>query len=180
MGTTQTNNKAKNSEIIGSVPRCQICSSERVVKIAAVCWNPDSGLWEIERVSDTAHCFECGAKTTLNWVQADTPPQLRIRELNDRFRTTGVGNGSILITNGIKDGGESFMRAVLDAVQSYADFNDDNDPWGEHDFGSFEVEGEKIFWKFNYYTPDLMAGSENPANEMLTHRILTIMLASEY
>jgi hypothetical protein len=55
-----------------------------------------------------------------------------------------------------------------------------NDPWGEHDFGAVEIDGEKVFFKIDYYTPDLSAGSENPANEGCTHRVMTIMLASEY
>ena len=29
-------------------------------------------------------------------------------------------------------------------VQSFARFNADNDPHGEHDFGSFEVAGEEV------------------------------------
>ena len=59
-------------------------------------------------------------------------------------------------------------------------FRTSNDPWGEHDFGAVEVRGEKVFFKIDYYTLDLNAGSENPANEGETHRVLTIMLASEY
>jgi len=55
-----------------------------------------------------------------------------------------------------------------------------NDPWGEHDFGAVEIDGEKAFWKIDCYDRTLTAGSENPANEALTHRVLTIMLASEY
>lgn len=66
------------------------------------------------------------------------------------------------------------------AVQAYDAFDDANDPWGEHDFGTIETKDEPIFWKIDYYTPDLTAGSENPANEGETHRVLTVMLASEY
>jgi hypothetical protein len=25
-------------------------------------------------------------------------------------------------------------------------FTEDDDPWGEHDFGAFDHEGERIFW----------------------------------
>lgn len=172
--------KSTSGETIGSVPRCQRCDSERVVKAAAACWNPDSGLWELERVLELAHCYQCAAKTTLAWSPADIPPRLRIRELNDRFRTTGAGNGSVLITSGIRDGGPDFVQTVHEAVRSFDSFGQDNDPWGEHDFGALTINGQQVFWKLDYYALDLKAGSENPANEGVTHRVLTIMLASEY
>ena len=38
----------------------------------------------------------------------------------------------------------------------------------------------RVFFKIDYYDLALDQGSENPANEGCTHRILTIMLASEY
>lgn len=72
------------------------------------------------------------------------------------------------------------MVAAVQAVRKFDDFSDDNDPWGEHDFGATELEGEKIFFKLDYYDLSLQQGSENPANEGCTHRVLTIMLASEY
>jgi Protein of unknown function (DUF3768) len=37
-------------------------------------------------------------------------------------------------------------QAVL-KVHKFADFNENNDPYGEHDFGSFELAGETFFWK---------------------------------
>ena len=59
-------------------------------------------------------------------------------------------------------------------------FCEDNDPYGEHDFGAFEVEGEKLFWKIDYYDKALEHGSEDPADPTRTTRVLTVMLASEY
>jgi hypothetical protein len=85
-----------------------------------------------------------------------------------------------MLTSGMQANGDAFIAAVASAVKSFSEFNDNNDPWGEHDFGAVDVEGEKVFWKIDYYNPDLTAGSENPANQGLTHRVLTIMLAGEY
>ncbi len=59
-------------------------------------------------------------------------------------------------------------------------FTEDNDPHGEHDFGAFEHAGQRIFWKIDYYAPDMEHGSENPADPQQTVRVLTIMLAREY
>jgi len=165
---------------VGSVPSCRTCGSERVVRDAWACWNPDSGLWELENVFDDAHCHQCEDETKLQWARQDAPPHNRIRELNDRFRTKGEGTGSIMITLGVQSLGETFMHDAMLAVKEFSDFSNDNDPWGEHDFGAVEIDDQKIFWKLDYYDPSLTAGSENPANETLTHRVLTIMLANEY
>ena len=165
---------------VGSVPRCRDCGSERVARDAWACWNPQTGLWELETVFDQQYCHQCGAETKFIWSRQDAPPNQRIRELNDRFRREGLGNGSVMLTIGIQERGSEFAVAALKAIRSFEAFSDDNDPWGEHDFGAVEVLGEKVFFKIDYYTPDLTAGSENPANDGETHRVLTIMLASEY
>ena len=49
-----------------------------------------------------------------------------------------------------------------------------------HDFGAFVHNGERVFWKIDYYDPSLTKGSEDPADPQQTARVLTIMLASEY
>jgi hypothetical protein len=69
---------------------------------------------------------------------------------------------------------------IFSKIRNFEKFTPDNDPYKEHDFGSVEHEGLKIFWKIDYYAPDMMHGSENPADPKQTIRVLTIMLASEY
>jgi hypothetical protein len=59
---------------------------------------------------------------------------------------------------------------VVVKVQSLVDFNTNNDPYGEHDFGSFEVAGEKFFWKIDYYDSLCEFGSEDPADPEKTTR----------
>ena len=148
---------------------------------AWACWNPEYGLWELENVFDDAHCHACEETTTLVWKRVDgAQPRQAIRELNDRFRREGRGKGSIVVTPGIQERGLSFLRRVVLAVRDFDQFTEDNDPWGEHDYGAIEVDGEKVFWKLDYYDPTLTQGSENPANEAVTHRVLTIMLPNEY
>jgi len=103
----------------------------------------------------------------------------RIQRLNDRFRRSGIG-GDILITPGIQALGESGMQAVAEKVMHFEQFSEDNDPHGEHNFGAFDHDGQRIFWKIDYYGPDMMSGSEDPSDPDATRRVLTIMLASEY
>lgn len=169
-----------SAEAIGSVPRCEICGSQRVVVNAWACFNPASGLWEIETIRGDRYCRQCESKTSLVWSRAEEPPSQRVRELNDLFRTRGQGNGTVLITQGVQAEGDEFIADVATAVRNFDAFTEDNDPWGEHDFGSIEVSGQKVFFKIDCYDPTCSHGSENPANEALTHRVLTIMLASEY
>lgn len=103
----------------------------------------------------------------------------RIRQLNDQFRRSGVG-GDILITLGVQDLGMESVWAIVSEVRHFDDFNTKNDPYGEHDFGAFDHEEQRIFWKIDYYDPDTMSGSEDPSVAQVKHRMLTIMLASEY
>ena len=65
-------------------------------------------------------------------------------------------------------------------VQNFNDFNEGNDPYKEHDFGSFDYNGNKIFWKIDYYDLNNQYYSENPANPDITNRVLTIMTVYEY
>ena len=103
----------------------------------------------------------------------------RIRVLNDNFRSTFVG-GRVVVTAGVRALPLDTNARVLLAVQSFSNFTKDNDPHGEHDFGQFEVEGERYFLMISYYSLDLQFGSECPEDPTVTTRVLTIMRADEY
>lgn len=102
-----------------------------------------------------------------------------IRVLNDNFRTTFVG-GQVVMTASVNELPLDVKARLILAVQSFNNFTNDNDPHREHDFGAIELEGEKYFWKIDYYTPDLQGGSESPEDPSLTARTLTIMRVDEY
>ena len=106
-------------------------------------------------------------------------PAHRIRVLNDNFRSTFIG-GQVVMTQGVSDLPLDTKARLILAVQSFDKFTKDNDPHGEHDFGSFEVGGETYFFKVDYYAPDMQGGSEDPADPEKTTRVLTIMRADEY
>ena len=100
-----------------------------------------------------------------------------IRALNDSARRSLIGC-NVMLTSGVQALGR--LPDVLAAVCSFDEFNADNDPYGEHDFGSFELHGEKLFWKFDYYDLALSFASPDPSDPSVTVRVLTIMLAEEY
>lgn len=108
----------------------------------------------------------------------------RICALNDLFRRAACGpmlvNGELVATRGVLNRGEDFLARSILAVRSHSDFTEDNDPYGEHDFGAFVLDHEKLFWKIDYYDTDLAYGSPDPSDPEITRRVLTIMLASEY
>jgi len=116
----------------------------------------------------------------------------RIRELNDTFRRRGIALlfagwpvqsgrlGRILMTQGVAALPSTDQERILAKVANYRDFGPDKDPYREHDFGAFDHTGRRLFWKIDYYAPDMKHGSEDPADREKTLRVLTIMLAEEY
>ena len=111
---------------------------------------------------------------------------MRIAELNDQFRTAlgiccGIP-GMVVMTRGIAEIDGAVKVRILQAVRSFSNFTQDNDPYGEHDFGCVEVSGAgKTFWKIDYYADDqLEFGSDAPENPQRCFRVMTIMLAEEY
>jgi hypothetical protein len=104
-----------------------------------------------------------------------------IAALNDLFRTgTNPDLGKWFITRGIQNIPLFEQFTVLTQVRTFTDFSDDNNPHGERDFGAFDHNGQRIFWKIDYYNRTLDGGSEDPADPFKTRRVLTVMLASEY
>ncbi len=103
-----------------------------------------------------------------------------IRKLNDDLRTGKSQDGQIMITAGINEIGAAFKTEVAKAMAEFDAFTSDNDPHLEHDFGALEVQGHKVFFKFDYYDLTMKMLSPDPSDPMVTKRVLTIMLAEEY
>jgi uncharacterized protein DUF3768 len=103
----------------------------------------------------------------------------KIRRLNDELRATFQG-GQFVMTAGVQTLGADAVTAAITQVRGFDQFTPDNDPHGEHDFGSFDLGGTKFFFKIDYYDQDLEHGSEDPSDPLKTTRVLTLMLASEY
>jgi hypothetical protein len=86
----------------------------------------------------------------------------------------------VLITHGIAALGEAAVGEILARVRTYDQFTADNDPYGEHDFGSFHWREVQVFWKWDYCDLDLQMHSPDASDPCVTARVLSIMLAEEY
>ncbi len=102
----------------------------------------------------------------------------QIARLNDAFRRHP--GADCLMTCGIQGRGPLFAMKVIATVAAFQAFSADNEPHGERDFGAFDLCGDRIFWKIDYYDRDLQFGSADPSDANVTRRVLTIMLAEEY
>ncbi len=110
-----------------------------------------------------------------------TDKTTEIAALNDQFRT-GINPrlGQAFMTPGISELPMIDQFYIAEAVRTFSDFSEGNNPYGERDFGAFDHGRQKVFWKIDYYDKTLTAGSPDPSDPFRTRRVLTIMLAQEY
>jgi hypothetical protein len=100
----------------------------------------------------------------------------RIRALNDQLRQHLTG-GMAVITPGVAALGAEAVERIVKTIAVFDDFCHANDPYEEHDFGSFEADGHSVFFKIDFYEEPDVKGSNG---EPVVTRVLTIMLAEEY
>ena len=103
----------------------------------------------------------------------------RIRELNDNLRKT-LSGGRVMMTPGIAALGPEIVERVVKAITVFDDFCNENDPYTEHDFGALDVEGNRVFFKIDYYDRAFRNHSPDPSNPAVTERVITLMLGEEY
>jgi hypothetical protein len=107
------------------------------------------------------------------------PRTQRIRALNDELRENLAG-GVAVMTPGIAALGKEAVDRIIKTIAVFDDFCQANDPYEEHDFGSFEAEGHTIFFKIEYFDRNLKYLSPDPSDPVVTVRVITVMLAEEY
>jgi len=104
-----------------------------------------------------------------------------IQRLNDAFRTSlSADLGRIVMTSSVACSDAETIALILDAVRTYDEFDEGIDPYGEQDMGRFTVRGEDYYWKIDYYDRNMEFHSPDPADPMVTVRVLTIMRVEEY
>jgi hypothetical protein len=107
-------------------------------------------------------------------MDVDIERAVKIAALNDKFRQFSPLN--VFMTRGVQDMPDTI--GLMQAVQEFDRFTEDNDPYGEHDFGSLDWHSEKVFWKIDYYDQALEYGKD--PLDVECKRVLTVLLASEY
>lgn len=159
---------------------CPECGSERIAKDAWALFSVERQDWELGAIYDHTFCLECETETEIEWRENPLPRTERIARLNDMLRQGKGANGQWLITQGVQALGNETVKAVMKCVGSFDDFSKDNDPHAERDFGMIERDGQKFFFKIDYYDLNQDFGSEDPADPEKTKRVLTLMLVKEY
>ena len=104
----------------------------------------------------------------------------RIAQLNDALRKTHTG-GKVMLTHSVNSLDRSLVQQAIQMMADFNQFSQDNDPYGEHDFGSFSLGDYHFNWKIDYYSDtNYQYGSEDPSNPEKTARVLTLMLRQDY
>ena len=129
--------------------------------------------------STSASTEDVDSRTEVVMLVANRCRSERIRKLNDAFRNSFNG-GQVYLSSGVAALDPPAKAKLLEAVRTFTDFDEGNDPHGEHDFASIEVDGENYFFKIDYYDTDIRYLSDDPGDPAITRRVMTIMLASEY
>ena len=91
----------------------------------------------------------------------------QVRALNDAFRCSFIG-GRVIVIAGVM------------TVRAFDRFDTDNDPHGEHDFGTVAVGDVRVLWKIDTFDRALTCPSCDPADPTVTTRVLTVILSKEY
>lgn len=117
----------------------------------------------------------------------------RIQAKNDAFRKAVMfapqPDGKAVMTPGVAGLGNMVCAWIYKQIAEFDNFNEGNDPYEKHDFGSVTVavsdlmttgepEIQKVFWKIDYYEDaDMEFGTEDKLD---CYRVLVIMLSEEY
>ena len=106
----------------------------------------------------------------------DTEVAAKIATLNDAARRNVL---NYMTSAGVISLPPEVVGDIYTRVYNYKNFvENENDPYGEHDFGSFKIHGHKIFWKIDYYDEALKGWCDPLSPDC--NWVLTIMRADEY
>ena len=103
----------------------------------------------------------------------------RIAALNDTLRRSLEG-GMVVLTPGIEALGPERLSRLGEKLAQFNEFTAENDPHGEHDYGSFALDDERVCFKIDYYDKRGRFASPDPADPEKTLRVLTVLLPEEY
>ena len=85
-----------------------------------------------------------------------------------------------MVTRGVADLPAFDAAELMAALSAFDSFDEANNPHGERDFGGVDLWGAELLWKIDYFNHELTGASPDPADDSVTERVLTLMLAEEY
>lgn len=107
-------------------------------------------------------------------------PRPSIAALNDALRQTFT-TGRVLLTQSVAALPEATQAEVIEAVRRFDQFTEENDPYGEHDFGAIDhPKAGRVLWMIDYYDLSMTYASDDPSDPAKTRRVLTIMLGEDW
>lgn len=107
------------------------------------------------------------------------PNTTEIALQNDNFRKH-LSQGTLVLTQGIRSNTKEDLEAIITKVRTFDNFDENNDPYNEHDFEAFDYKGKRIFWKIDNYDREFLYLSPDVSNPRLTNKVMTVMYAEEY
>lgn len=107
---------------------------------------------------------------------------------NDAFRRSimmmaappDAPKGKMVMTQGVAAQPPDFLLELTRKVATFDAFNEDSDPYAQHEMGVIEIAGETVWFKIDLYDTNYEYGAEDPTNLEQTRRVLTILFPSEY
>ena len=103
-----------------------------------------------------------------------------IAQINDHFRRGDNSLGHWTLEASVEAMPQDKKQALIQAVRNYDNFTQDNDPYGEHDFGIIHQEGTEYFWLIDCYDQDRRYLATDPSDIQATTRVLVLTKAEEY
>ena len=101
----------------------------------------------------------------------------RIAALNDAQRRALIG---VMCTASVDALPPAERAELLLRLREFDDWEPGNDPYGEHDFGTLVVNGNRYFFKIDYHDNELTGHSPDPTDPAVTRRVIMLMRADEY
>jgi hypothetical protein len=101
-----------------------------------------------------------------------------IQTIDDHLRKNPTADVAIM-TPGIAALGREATDRIIKTITTFDDFCCANDPYEDHDAGSFEAEGRTISFKIDHFERPPVSPSLEPTQQTDRVRIITVMLAEE-
>jgi hypothetical protein len=103
-----------------------------------------------------------------------------VRLENDIFRKTMLPsrNHRIIFSEIVADMADEKREQLITLVRNFTEFNEENDPNGEHDFGRVKLDSKDYFFKIDYLDSDWHYGVD--PLEQKPNRVMTLMSSKEW